>query len=525
VKLNLRTKQVLKSDKRSFVALLSENYPLLGILIGTVLVSASIGPLLNIDTQLEFDAASGVIKWGLPYITYKNMINQPPLGFETGALFLKVFGLSYNTGVALITLIGLGCTVLVYQLGKTLYGKPTAILAAALFALTPWQFALSRSFLIDAQCLFFSLLCLLVGIYAIRKDSFVLFMLSGTLFATALLTKFFAVFILIPLTFFYFYRRQSKLKRVLVVVAYFLPTLLFLVVWYQILTGRGLISIIVIEDFNNFNPVGTVPSFFFIINYLLDGLGALFLIATALSLVVSFAGRRLFAKLLPFDLMCLASILVVGGINTFLAVGLNLKSPYINPIKYDYQFLPFFSLLAASLVGKCFLLFNSAKSKEKLSKLLFFIASVGLVLLAVSMFVNMNFLNQHSTADHWLFKVERNQYIGYSFINSMPLDESSPLMRIQYLGFAFVLSGLVWASRHKLAGFLYGSFKRMLLWFEAKNAFGTARREEYRNSHERLKFNLHELYHHLVKMKGLELRQQIEEKQANGYARELVKKV
>jgi uncharacterized membrane protein len=161
--------------------------------------------------------------------------------------------------------------------------------------------------------------------------------------------------------------------------------------------------------------------------------------------------------------MCLASILAVGSINTFLAVGLNLKSPYINPIKYDYQFLPFFSLLAASLVGKCFLLLNSAKSKEKLSKLLFSVASVGLVLLAASMLLNMNFLNQHSTADHWLFKVERNQDIGYSFINSTPLDENSPLMSIQYLGFAFVLSGLVWASKHKLASLLYGLFKRVRL--------------------------------------------------------------
>lgn len=479
----MQIKRVPKSDKRSFAALLSENYPLLGILIGTVLVSASIGPFHNIDTQLEFDAASGVIKWGLPYITYKNMINQPPLGFYAEAVFLRIFSLSYNNGVALITLIGLGCTVLVYMLGKTLYGKPTATLAAALFALTPWQFALSRSFLIDAQCLFFSLLTLLIGIYAIRKDSFILFMLSGTLFATALLTKFFAVFTLIPLTFFYFYHRPNKLRRVPAVVAYFLPTLLFLVVWYQTLTYRGLISIIVIEDFNNFNPIGTVPSFFFIINYLLQGLGALFLIATALSLIVSFAHRRLFAKLLPFDLMCLATILAVGSINTFLAVGLNLKSPYINPIKYDYQFLPFFSLLAASLVGKCLLLFNSAKSKEKLSKLLFSIASVGLVLLAASMLLNMNFLNQQSTGDHWLFKVERNQEIGYSFINSTPLDQNSPLMSIQYLGFAFVLSGLVWASRHKLASFLHGLFKRIRLWIEAKNALSYARREEYRNKH------------------------------------------
>jgi len=35
---------------------------------------------------------------------------------------------------------------------------------------------------------------------------------------------------------------------------------------------------------------------------------------------------------------------------------------------------------------------------------------------------------------------------------------------------------------------------------------------------------LHMLYHHLVKMKGLVLPERIEEKQANGYANELVKK-
>jgi hypothetical protein len=35
---------------------------------------------------------------------------------------------------------------------------------------------------------------------------------------------------------------------------------------------------------------------------------------------------------------------------------------------------------------------------------------------------------------------------------------------------------------------------------------------------------LHELYHHLVKMKGLELPERTEEKQANGYASEFVKK-
>lgn len=470
---------MVKFDNRSFAALLSENYPLLGILIGVVLVSVSIGPFHNVDTQLEFDAASGVVRWGLPFITYGEMINQSPLGFYSAALFLKVFGLSYNNGVAFITLIGLGCTCLVYKIGKILYGKPTALLAAALFALTPWQFALSRSFLIDVLCLFFSLLFLLVGIYAIGKDSFRLFMVSGILFAIAFLTKFFAIFTLIPLALFYVYYRQSKLRHILAVPAYFSPTLVLSYLWYQIISGRGLMSTTRIDDFSNFNTIGTVPSFFFVVNYLLDGMGALFLIATALSLIVSFAHRKLFVKFLPFDLICLVTILAVGSINTFLAVDLNLSAPYINPIKYNYQFLPFFSLLAASLVGKCLLLFNSAKSKEKRNKLLFSVALVGMVLLAASMFLNMNFVHQYSTWDHWLFKVERNQNIGYSFINSSPIGENSLLMGVQYLGFAFTLSGLAWTSRHKLGGFLYGLlyklYERVRLWIETKNALSRAR--------------------------------------------------
>ena len=450
VKMNLRIKQV-KFDKRRFMTLLSENYPLLSILIGVVLVSATIGPFNNIDTQLEFDAASGVIRWGMPFMNaVGEMINQPPLGFYTEALFLKIFGLSYNTGVALITLIGLGCSVLVYKVGKTWYGKPTALLATALFALTPWQFALSRSFLIDAQCLFFSLLSLLVGIYAVRKDSFRLLMVSAVLFAVAFLTKLFAVFMLIPLALFYFYNRQSKLKRKFAVVAYFLPVLFLLILWYQLISGRGLISVIGIDDFTNYNTVVSAPSPFFLVNFLLNGLGALFLVAVVLSLIVSFARRRLFSKFLTFDLICVVTILVVGSVDTLLAVGLNRGAPYMNPIKYNYQSLPFFSLLAASLVGKSLLLFNSVKLKEKWNKLLFSVAAVGLILLVAAMFLNMNWVNEYSTWDHWLFKVESDQNIGYAFLNPNPISKGSSMMGIQYLGFAVVLSGLLWAGRKKL---------------------------------------------------------------------------
>lgn len=42
--------------------LLSEHYPLLSILIGITLVSLSIGPFQNGDTDWEYQAAAGVMK-------------------------------------------------------------------------------------------------------------------------------------------------------------------------------------------------------------------------------------------------------------------------------------------------------------------------------------------------------------------------------------------------------------------------------------------------------------------------------
>jgi 4-amino-4-deoxy-L-arabinose transferase-like glycosyltransferase len=480
VKFNFQRKRVPQLDKRSFMALLNENYPLFSILVGAVLVSSSIGPFNNIDTQLEFAAALGVTKWGMPFVTYGHVINQPPLAFYFAAPFLKVFGTSYDVGAALVTLIGLGCTILVYTLGKTLYGKPTAILAAALFALTPWHLALSRCFQIDAQCLFFSLLCLLVGIYAIRKESSKLFMVSGTLFAVAFLTKFFAVFILVPLTFFYFYYRRNKLKRIRVVTAYFLPILFLALLWYEVITGRGLISTIGIDDFIHTNSPGTVPSAFFITNSLSTALGTLVLVAAALSLIVSFVNKRRFMKFLPFDLMCLTTIVVVGGINFFLGFGLNLSAPYNNAIKYNYQFLPFVSLLAASMVGKLLSLLNSTKSKERLSKLILSVVAVGSVLLVAALLINMNFVNYYSTWDHWVFKGDPNS--AYAFLNPHPIEEGSLMMSVQYLGFTTILSGLVWASRHKFHSFTRWLSKRIRQWIETKNALSYARRDSAHES-------------------------------------------
>jgi len=454
--------------------LLSENYPLLGILIGITLFSVTMGPFQNGDTQWEYEAASGVIKWGMPYvITFGNMINQPPLGFYIEALFFKIFGLSIDTGVILVMLFGLGCIILVYKIGKFLYGKTTGLLAAALFASTPWQLVLSRSFLIDMQCLFFSLFCLFVGLYAIRKASVKLFMVSGILFAAAFLTKLFAVFTLVPLLLFSVYYRPKNLRRTFSLLgAFLLPVLLFSFLWYQIISGQGLISIFQHNDFSDFNASGVVPSYFFVSNFLLNyGLGWLFVGAAFLSLLICFSRRKLFSKILVFDLICLATIVTVVGVNTFLGAGLNLRSPYQNAIKYDYQSLPFFSLLVAVLPSKCLLLFNSAKSRRKLNKLLFSsVVLIGLVLPAASMLFNLRFAHLLSLWPSFLFRVAPGVNAGYFFFNYTPIAWYSVEVGVQHLGFAFLASGLLWAGRHKLGSWL----KLVVAKLKPKNALSRA---------------------------------------------------
>ena len=91
--------------------------PLLGILFGFILLSFATGEFTNYDTKLEYAAVLGVKEWGLPYHEFGHYINQPPLGFYTGALFLTFFGSYYSVAVVVPTLFGGGCIILLYELG------------------------------------------------------------------------------------------------------------------------------------------------------------------------------------------------------------------------------------------------------------------------------------------------------------------------------------------------------------------------------------------------------------------------
>ena len=437
----------MKATQKSHLkTVLKNNLPLLGILLGFVLMAVATGEFSNYDSQLEYAAALGVNEWGLPYHEFGHFINQPPLGFYTAALFLRIFGSSYNVAVAVPTLFGAGCIVLLYEIGRVLYDRRTGLFAAAIFASTPWHIVLSRSFLIDAQCLFFSLLYLLMGIYATKKNSSKLILLSGVFFGAAFLTKAFAVFMLVPLAIYYFYAGPKNLWRTFMGAMFFVPALIFTYIWYELITNRGFYAAFTHDDFNFYIP-SAAPSPFFVLNYLLGAVGVFFLAAGALSLLISLVRRKNLGKILGSDLICLAAVVTVLGVNMYLVLGRNLITPYNNPIKYDYQFLPLFCLLAASLLNK-FYSFSLTDLGGKRSKLVFLGIVFGLVLIVVSMVQNLHVLNMYATQAGVLFSVEGE--MGYSFEHISLEGATSIAWALQWLGFAIIVFSLIWANRDKL---------------------------------------------------------------------------
>jgi 4-amino-4-deoxy-L-arabinose transferase-like glycosyltransferase len=437
---------VKATQKSHLKTVLKNSLPLLGIMLGFILMSVATGEFSNYDSQVEYAAALGVNEWGLPYHEFGHFINQPPLGFYTGALFLRAFGSSYNVAVAVPTLFGAGCLVLLYEIGRVLYDRRTGLFAAAIFASIPWHIVLSRSFLIDAQCLFFSLLYLLVGIYATKKNSSKLILLSGVFFGVAFLTKAFAVFMLVPLAIYYFYAGPKNLWRTFMGVMFFVPALVFTYIWYELITNRGFYAAFTHDDFN-FHISGAAPSPFFVIYYLLGAVGVFFLAAGAISLLVSFVRRKNLGKILGSDLVCLAAVVTVLGVNMFLVLGRNLVTPYNNPIKYDYQFLPLFCLLAASLLNK-FYSFNLTNLGSKRNKLVFLVTISGLVLIVLSIIQNVLVLNSYVTETEVLFSVEGEK--AYHFEHIAMNGATSIAWTLQWLGFAIVVFSLIWANIDKL---------------------------------------------------------------------------
>ncbi|MDR0372195.1 MAG: glycosyltransferase family 39 protein [Nitrososphaerota archaeon] len=375
-------------------ATLATHYPIIGILLGSLLITAYMGTYTNWDAQLEYEAATNVLTYGFPYISTGLMINQPPLGFYTAALFFGVSGLSYLNGVWLATAFGLGSVFLLYVLGIVMYGRRTGLVAAALFGMVPWHTYMTRIFLIDNQYLFLSLLFLIIGIIAVRHNSQKLVLGAGVVFATAFLTKLYAVFMIIPmLLIIYLYRKETPFKLDFKnILLFVLPSLILQAVWFGGFANQNFFGVYFNSDFTHPELV-TDPVLAFLPIIFVNSAGWFLFLAGFFSLAFAVIYRKRLAGFLRLDAVCVGAIAVIMGLDIFLVLGLRLTVPYISAFKYNYTALPFFCLLAASITDKSSMLI-AFMDRKKNRLIVMGLAAVGLVMLFASLIESTLFLNQ-----------------------------------------------------------------------------------------------------------------------------------
>jgi len=439
--------------QKNFRNLLTGHYQLIGVLLGAFLVSASMGTYTNWDAQLEFEAASSVVTHGFPYVTNGLMINQPPLGFYLDAPVFHALGLSYLNGVGVVTAFGLGCVALIYALGTLLYGKRTGLVAAALFGIVPWHVYMSRIFLIDNQNLFFSLLFLAVGVLAVRKNSQKLLLAAGVFFGLALLTKLFAVFMLVPfLLMIYFQRKEAGFKITLrKVLVFLLPSFVLQAVWFGGFANQNFFAVYLSSDITH--PVLVAnPSLLFLPIILVKSAGWFLFAAGLFSLVLSVLYRKALAKIRWLDAVCIGTVAAVAGLNLFFVFGFHLIVPYVSVVKYNYLALPFYCLLAASLAAKSSLLIASMDWKKKIHLVKLILVGAGLVLLFGSLLESAVFLGK------WVGFVA----FGVDSVTYYPFDVFSGPMDGYFQAFHYAAIVLILLSIS--VPFIVGALKRPFGW-------------------------------------------------------------
>lgn len=208
------------------------------------------------------------------------------------------------------------------------------------------------------------------------------------------------------------------------------------------------------DDFNVHIPDGFVPSPFYSFGFLSQSLGIFFLFGLGFSILFSFLQRKFFSRILVYDLILLATVVGIVGFNTYLVVGKGMLVPYVNSIKYDYLSLPFFCLLAASLMRKCAVLSRMRKTITKHGLIIVLVAGIGLYLLVISMVYNLVTLNMLSKYDWLTFNVAGG--FSYSFDRLSPMLSSDYLLGAQLFGFMLIQVSILWANRDKLEALLGG---------------------------------------------------------------------
>ncbi len=356
------------------------------------------------------------------------------------------------------TAFGLGSVALVYALGTLLYGRKTGLVASALFGLVPWHVYMSRIFLIDNQCLFLSLLFLVFGVLAVKRNSDRLLLGAGIFFALAFLTKLFAVFSLVPLLLFVFLNRKEGAFKVTKrkLLLFLVPSIVLQAIWYGGLANQNFNAVYFSSDLSH--PVYVDAPAAYLPTILVNSTGIFLFAASFFAVAFAVAYRRKLAGHLRTDLLCVATVAVISGLNLLLVLGFRLTVPYVSVFKYTYLALPFLCLIAASIADKGASLLGSVEWKNKIQWIKPALITVGLVLVFASLLESVQFLNRW--VDYAWFGVDTVTYYPFNLFSKTVFSDI--LVPLQYFGLALVVCSMFLPTIVGVFGRLMYGLKKIL---------------------------------------------------------------
>lgn len=140
----------------------------------------------------------------------------------------------YQVPRALMGILAVIDTFLIYKISERMYNRNVALLASILFAVMPVTW-FTRMILLDSILLPFLLLSILLAVYTTKSksektnnDNNILIVMSGVFLGLAIFTKI-PAFTMIPLVAFLIYRNNKRSLRVLGM--WFVPVILISVLW------------------------------------------------------------------------------------------------------------------------------------------------------------------------------------------------------------------------------------------------------------------------------------------------------
>ncbi|MBI4099902.1 glycosyltransferase family 39 protein, partial [Candidatus Microgenomates bacterium] len=123
--------------------------------------------LVDFDEAWYAEIARNILKFRDPFLLFFNgqpYLDHPPLGFNLMALSFSLFGVNEFTARLPSALLGFGCLVLVYLIGKNLFNRFVGLSAAAMLVSSVWFIFRAREADLDIPFLFFYLLTILTAI-------------------------------------------------------------------------------------------------------------------------------------------------------------------------------------------------------------------------------------------------------------------------------------------------------------------------------------------------------------------------